>query len=101
MKKPAESILRRDEGQSGRNRLLQRFARAGTDPSQTGFQFGECLFNGREIGRIGRQEEEAAASGFNGGSHPRPLVNREIIQNHQLTRLQAGGQKLLHIDLKS
>jgi hypothetical protein len=101
MKEPPTSILSRNEGQSLSDGLLEGFACASTHPSQHRLQFGERLFNGREIGRIGRQEEKAAPLGFDGLPHTGSQMNAQVIQDDDLSRAQAGGQQLLHIDLKS
>ena len=63
MSKPTASISFSDEVQRLGKRLLERFARARLLSAQNGFHFGESLFNGREIRRIGGQEEETTASG--------------------------------------
>src|SRR6266487_1771496 len=101
MGKPTESILNGDEIQSGCNSLLEVFPRASTYSPQKGFEFGESLFNRREIRRISRQKQEATPFGFDGLLHPASQVNREIIQDHDLSWLEAGSQDLLHVDLKS
>ena len=101
MSKPTESISRRDEIQSGCNGLLERFPCASPFPPQAGLQFGESLLNGRKIRRVSRQKEETTAAGFNGLLDTRSQVNREIIQDHDLPWAQAGGEDLLHVDLKS
>src|SRR6266700_3087090 len=54
---------------------------------------GERLFNGREIRRISRQEQETAPSGFNGLSHTRSLMNAQVIQDHDLTWFEAGSKQ--------
>ena len=100
MTKPPASILSRNEGQCLGNGLLQGFPRASADPSQKGFQLGERFLNGREIGGVRRQKEQATASGFDGLLDTRPLVNTQIIQNHDLSRMQAGSQNLLHVACK-
>src|SRR5215472_18551936 len=100
MSKPTESISLGDKIQSLGKRLPERFARARLLSAQNGFHFGESLFNGREIRRIGGQEEETTASGFDSLPHLRPQVNREVIQDHDLSRGETGGQDLLDVDLK-
>ena len=100
MSKPAESVLGRDEVQSKGNSLLKRFARANSLSAQHGFQFGERFLNRREIRRIGGQKQQATATSFNGRFDPRSQVDREIVQDHDLSRAQAGGKDLLDVDLK-
>ena len=100
MRKPAESILGRDTSQRLCNRLLEVFARAGSDPSQKGFEFGEGLLNRREVWRIRRQKHEPTAFGFDGLFHSASQVNTQIIQDHELSRTQAGSEHLLNVDFK-
>src|SRR5581483_625071 len=100
MSKPAESILGSDESQSLGNGLLQVFARASAQPTQGGLQLGESLLNGREVRRVSRQKQEATAASFNGLLDARSQVNREIIQDHNLSRFEAGSQDLFHVKVK-
>jgi hypothetical protein len=100
MSKPTEGISRRDECQSSRNRLLEIFAGASTHPSQERFQFGESLFNRREIRRISRQKQETTAFGFDGLFHPVSQVNAQVIQDDNLPSLQAWSKDLLDVDFK-
>src|SRR5216683_347110 len=101
MGKPSESILSRDERQSLGNSLLEIFACACSDPSQKDFQFGEGFLNRREIGRVSRQKQETTAFGFDGLFDPASQVNTQIIQDHELSGMQAGGKDLLDVGLKS
>ena len=77
MGKPSTSILGSDKEQRLGNSLLKRFSCTSPLSAQTCLHFGERLFNGREIRRISRQEQETAPSGFNGLSHTRSLMNAE------------------------
>ena len=101
MGKPPESILNGDQIQSGCNGLLELFPRTSSYPPQKGFQFGERLFNRREIRRVSRQKQEATPFGFDGLLHAASQVNREMIQDHDLPWLEAWGEHLLDVDLKS
>jgi hypothetical protein len=100
MSKPAERVLGRDEVQSKGNSLLKRFARASSLSAQHGFQFGERFLNRREIRRIGGQKQQATATRFNGRFDPRSQMDREIVQDHDLSGAQAGGKDLLDVDRK-
>ncbi len=100
MGKPTESVLGGNEKQTLGNGLLKRFSRPGTLSTQKGLHFGERFFNGREIGRVRRQEQEATASGFDRLFHTRSLMDTQIIQDHDLSGAQAGSQQLFHVDLK-
>lgn len=100
MPKPAERILRSNTGQRLDDRVLECLARARTDASQGGFQLGKGTLNRGKIGRVRWQKQELAASGFDGLLHPRSQMNREIVQDHDLPRVQAGSQDLLDVRLK-
>ena len=100
MLKPAERILSDDARQCLNERLSERLSCACTHPPQDGFQFGESLLNGGEIGRVGRQKQEMAPSAFDDLFDPRSQVNREIVQDHDLPRTQAGSKDLLDVGLK-
>ena len=101
MDKPTESILSSDEVQSSGDGLLQVLTATSVYPSQKAFQLGESFFNRREIRRIRRQKQQPTAASFNCLLHPRSQVNREIIQDHDLSGTQAGSKHLLDIDRKS
>src|SRR2546423_13444107 len=100
MGKPAERILSRNGGQRLDDCLLEGLAGTSTYPSQTRFYFGKRLFNWREIRRVCGQEEEAAAASLHGFPDTHALMNAQIIQNDNLSGVQAGSQDLLHIGLK-
>lgn len=100
MPKPAERILRGNTGQCLDNGLLECLARASADSPQGSFQFGERLLDWREIRRIRWQEEELASSRFDRLLNARPSMSREIVQDHDLARAQAGSQDLLNIRFK-
>lgn len=100
MQKPAESVLRGKGRQCLDDRLLESLTCASPNASQDGFQFGKCPFNRRKIGRVRGQKQQLAAFVFDGLPHLWPLMSREIIQDHDLSRTQAGSQDLLHISLE-
>src|SRR6266566_1152318 len=101
MSKPPERISGRDEIQSRGNGLLKGFSAASPRLPQQRLQFGERLFDGRKIRRVCRQKEEATAASFNSRSDTRRKVDREIIQDHDLSCAQAGCQDLFDVELKS
>jgi hypothetical protein len=100
MGKPTEGIVGGDERQSLCNRLLQVFAGASTHPPQKGLQFRESFLTRREIWRIRRQKHETTAFGFDGLPHPASQMNTEIIQEPDLSWVQAGSEDLLNVDSK-
>ena len=59
------------------------------------FQFGEDLFDGVEVGGIGRQEQKPGAASPDGAAHRLALVATEIIEDDDVARLQRWGQNLI------
>src|SRR5579883_786688 len=96
MPKPAKRIGRGNGGQSLNDRVLQCLARSGADASQDSLQFGKRSLNRGEIGRVRRQKQELAGSSFDGLFDPRPQMDREIVQDHNLPFAQAGSQDMLN-----
>src|SRR5580693_1386239 len=61
------------------------------------FQFGEDLFDGVEVGGIGRQEQKPGSASPDGAAHRLALVATEIIEDDDVARLQRWGQNLIDI----
>lgn len=60
------------------------------------FDFGEGLFDGIEVGRIGRQEPQTRARGADGLFNGRAFVASQIIHDDDLARLEGWYQKLIY-----
>lgn len=65
--------------------------------AQQGFEFGEEVFNGVEIGRIGRQEDDLSAPGCDTFVHPGHFMATEVIGRHDVAGLQGWTQHFLDI----
>ena len=62
------------------------------------FQFGEDLFDGVEVGGIGRQEQKPGSASPDGAAHRLALVAAKIVEDDDVARkLQRWGQKLIDI----
>src|SRR5580692_8020178 len=72
------------------------------------FQFGEDLFDGVEVGGIGRQEQKPGSASPDGAAHRLALVaterstpdapgGRRVIEDDDVARLQRWGQNLIDI----
>lgn len=61
------------------------------------FELGEDLFNGIEIGTVGRQEEEFCSGPAYGLSHRLPLVGPEIVHDDNVAWRERGNEHLLDI----
>ena len=57
--------------------------------------FGECLFDGIEVGRIGWQEPEPCTGGADHPAHIGGLVRSQIVHNDDVARLEYGHELLL------
>jgi len=65
MTEPAMRVLRCDRIERHSQGIEQRLTGAGGQPPQDGLELGERLLDGRQIGRVGGQEDELAATGLN------------------------------------
>src|SRR5690348_12760139 len=100
MRKPADSILRRNRLQAPSDGLRQHLVRARPHTPQEGFQLREGLFNGRQVGRVGGQPEYLTPLGLNQLAHPFARMRTQVIQDDDLAGLERGSQHLLNIRLK-
>ncbi len=78
MGEPRDRISGRDRLDCRSHGLPERLRGAGAEPSQDGFDLGKRLFDRREVGRIGRQEEQRAVMGFNGLANARALCTLKV-----------------------
>jgi len=101
MSKPTARISGSNAIQHRCNGLLECFSAASTCPPQQRLQLGERLFDGRKVRRVRRQEQETTAASINSLLDTSSQVNREVIQDHDLPRTQAGGKELFYVDGKS
>jgi hypothetical protein len=62
------------------------------------FEFGECLFDGIEIGAVGRQEEEAGTRLSNGLADSVVLVAPEFVENDGVSCRQFRHEHLFDVD---
>ena len=59
--------------------FLERLLGAGTEPAQDSLDLGKRLLDRREVGRVGRQEEQLAVVRFQGLANTGRLVDAQII----------------------
>ncbi len=55
------------------------------------------LFDGVEVGRIGRQADQAGTGGSDEFPHPSHFVRRQIVHDHHLSGMQTRAQPLFQI----
>ena len=65
--------------------------------AEQGFELGEDLFNGVEIGGVGRQEAQRGAHPCKGRPHGRTLVAAQIVHNDDIARSEGRQQALFDI----
>ena len=61
MGEPGGGIFARNGVHGQAHRLHEGLVSAGAQPAQDRLELGERLLDGREVGRVGRQEEQLAA----------------------------------------
>ena len=67
------------------NRFLERLLGARPQSAQDGLDLGERLLDGREVGRVRRQEEQLAAARFNGLANAVGFVGAQIVHDDHLS----------------
>lgn len=77
-------------GRGGGRRVEDGLNRARLGLAQARFELAEGRVNRIEVGRIGRQEAEAAARRFD--ALPGALGHRQIVEDHRLPRPPGGNQ---------
>ena len=68
---------------------------AGRCLAQEGFEFGEDLFDGIEVGRLGRQIAHMRARCFDGILDASDFMAGQVVHDDDLARLEGWHQKLL------
>jgi hypothetical protein len=69
--------------------------------SQQGFELGEDLLDGIEVGRVFRQEHEARADVADRSSHHLSLVGAQIVEDHDIARLKRRDEELFDIGVEA
>jgi len=77
------------------------FVSSRPDLSQQGFELGEDLLDGVEVGGVFRQEHQAGSDIPDRSSHGFSLVRAEIVEDDNVTRLEGWDKKLLDIGAKA
>lgn len=65
--------------------------------SQKGFEFGEEVFDGIEIGRVGGQEEQGGTASFDGLAHAGHLVRTQVVGDDHISRRKGGSEDLANV----
>ena len=69
--------------------------------TQQGFELGEDLLDGVEVGAVFGEEEELGAGGTNGAAHGLSFVATEIVEDDDVALLEGRYQDLLHVGPKA
>lgn len=65
------------------------------------FDLGEGLFDGVEVGAVGRQEPEPSVGGFDGGAHGFGFVAAEIVHDDDVAGFKCSDELLFNIGEKA
>ena len=79
------------------DRLMQVVDGSGLCLPQPVLELCECLFDGIEIGAVGRQEEAMSAGGSNGLSYSLAFVAAEIVEDDDVSGFERRHEELLDI----
>ncbi len=83
-------VIGRDAIDGAADRGLQSLAHAAGRVREVGPDLGKRRLNGVEVGRVAGQEEDPAAGGMGELVQRRSLVDREVVQDHDLPGVRVG-----------
>ena len=75
----------------------EAFERSPGEFAQDVFELGEGLFDGIEIGAVGRQKPKLGPGGFYCGFDLGAFVGAEVVHDHDFAGAQRGDQFLLDV----
>lgn len=97
MPKEAQAVLR-GEGIESFGQGAQEFGESASGGlAQMGFEFGKGLFNGVEIGAVGRQVPHAGASGGDELLDLLDFMGGEVVENDDVALPEFGTENLLEV----
>ncbi len=94
------ALIRQEEAGRGGHQLTHVIERAWTKRAEERLEFREGLFDGIEIGTVGREESQPGSRLLNRRAYLGLLVRREIVQHDDITRTERGHQDLLDVGAK-
>src|SRR5579864_2803079 len=92
---PAQGIVRRDRSYGLGDSRVESFSSTSLLAPQDSFDLGPAFFDGVEIGRIRGQIQQAGAGGLDFFLYGRCFVGAQVVQDHDLSRLQFRAQDLI------
>ena len=95
-----EAFVFGEEVADGADSFPEVVVGAGGGLAQKGFQLGEGHFDGVEVGTIGRQGQEPAADILQDLRRLWAFVDREVVKNDHVARLQGGGELGLDVEVE-
>ncbi len=97
MSEPCCGVVWSDEGDGIGDGLIEFLCGPGADGTEMLFDLCPGLFDGIEIGGIGRQIEHLRFSGLDQLAHLFELVRTEIVQHHHVAGFECRAQDLSDI----
>jgi len=94
------AFRRRETGQRRRYEVAHLVKGARPRRPQERFQFGKGLFDGIEVGTVGREKTQLRADGFNGLAYRRLLVQRQIVEHDDIATPERRHEDLLDVGQK-
>jgi hypothetical protein len=88
---------RRDGLAQAVDRVCRALEGVGGDFAEIGFEFGEDLLDGVEVGTIWRQVKQRCAAGFDGFSNTCDLVNTDVVHEQDVASFQGRREDLFDI----
>lgn len=91
------TLVRQVQSERRRHQLTDVLEGAWAERAEERFQFGERLLDGIEVRAVGRQKSHHGAGLLDGGAHRRLFVGGEIVEDHDIARVQGRHQDLLDV----
>ena len=100
MSKPSLDILKRNSKQCLFECLDQIWERACFEPAQNGLNLRPRQFDRIKVWRVRRQIDQVRTTRLDQGFNPSDLMNREIVHEQDVTRLQRWDDALLDVTIE-
>jgi hypothetical protein len=100
MSKPSLDILKRNGTQCLFECLDQIWERARFEPTQNGLNLRPRQFDRIEVWRVRWQIDQVRTTRLDQGFNPSDLVDREVVHEQDVTRLQRGDDTLLDVTIE-
>lgn len=91
------ALVRHEESERRRHQFTHVIERAWAERAEERLQFSEGLFDGIEVGTVGRKKSQQRADPLNRRANLRLFVSGEVVEHHDITGSQRRDEHLLDV----